>query len=202
MTERIYPSMKSTKKITAPLAALLLTALLMGCAGESALTTGSVAAPTASTTAETVKPTSTDGSAEPTKPLGDRTLGKLIEEIYANVSGVEFPTLVSRDVSLTDKESFKWVFGIEPPAQAVAAAASEPMIGSIPYTVALLQLEDGADPAAVAAAVKAGVDPRKWVCTSATTMETAHHGNVVFLIMDNDANRANALLKAFDAVMR
>lgn len=201
--------MKKFKKAAVSAAAILLAATLMGCAGETAGPDSSV--PTGATGSSAVgnessapaKTTGAPADTGPSKPLGERTLTDLIDEIYAGISGVEFPTVVSREISLAaaDKDMFRYIFGIDPPAGAVAAAASEPMIGSIPYTMALLQMEDGSDVAAVAASVKAGVDPNKWVCVWAEVVETACHGNVILLIMDNDEARAQAVLTAFDKVM-
>ena len=207
--------------LAAPVASILLATLLAGCANTSGATTasgsgasGSVSAssPEAGNPGQTTQTTQTDKDSSPSSAKTDGadpkpsqplvgTLTDLANRIYSDISGVQFPTLVSREISLTDKESFKWVFGIEPPAGAVAALASEPMAGSIPYTMALLQLEEGADMAAVAASIKAGVDPHKWICVWAETVETAYHGDVILLIMDKDVNRAKAVLDAFDKAM-
>lgn len=211
------------RRKSAAVAAILIAALLSGCAGNAGNSgntgntgnTGSGGPSGTSGTSEAISTTSasvttgnpppaTSGTgAKPSQPLGQRTLSELIDAIYSSASGVQFPTLMTHDVSLdaADADLFRYYYGIDQPDGTIAAAASEPMIGSIPYTLALLQVKEGADTAAIAAAIKSGVDPHKWICVWADVVETAHHGDVILLIMDKDADRAKAVLDAFDKVM-
>lgn len=164
-----------TTKLTAAIPALLLSAslLLSGCTDDPATTAGTTDAP------------------------ADVDLEALVDKIYGEISGIEFPSLINGAVDLSDQERFSYVYGIDAPASATSAVASEPMMSSIPYTMALLELNDTSDIASIANSIEKGVDPRKWICVTASTVKTVYKENVILLIMDGDANRAQAVIDAF-----
>ncbi len=194
-----------TAKLTASVTALLLTSslLLAGCTGDSVSTSGSVTSSTpASSSGTASEPSSKPGTSPIITVSADADLKTLADAIYGNTLGViKFPTLITDELDLSDQNRFRYIFGIDPPASATSALVSEPMIGSIPYTMALLKLDDSADIKSIASSIEEGVDPGKWICVVASTVKTAYRGNVILLIMDNDEGRANAVIECFYRAM-
>lgn len=59
----------------------------------------------------------------------------------------------------------------------------EPMMGSQAYSLVLVELEDGVNAEEIAEKMKAGINPRKWVCVEADELEVATYKNFAMLIM-------------------
>lgn len=179
------------KKLLALILALAL--FMAGCAAG----TGTETVPP--TTAETEPAT----TAAPEKvPLTD-SLETVIENIYAQHS-VEF-AVGTMPVDITDTEwSLKAYTGLESNELILEAAASEAMIGAIPYSLVLVRVKDAADAQTVAQQMKAGIDPRKWICVEADDLKAAGYCDVVMLVMvgSNYAESVTAqdMVDAFQAV--
>ena len=75
-------------------------------------------------------------------------------------------------------------------------------MGSIPFSLVMVRTAEGADPKAVAEAMKAGVDPRKWICVEADDVKVAGIGDVVMLIMVSTSGdlTAQSFVDAFQSV--
>ena len=63
------------------------------------------------------------------------------------------------------------------------AAVSEPMMGSIPFSLVVVRVNENADTKAVAEEMKNNIDTRKWICVEAGDLQVAGYGDVVMLIM-------------------
>lgn len=194
-----------TAKFTISVMAFLLTAslLLAGCADDSVSTSAlsSAFAPTSSNSSSTSDASAKPGTS-PTNPSSDVDLKTLADTIYSSLPEIKFPTLITDTLDPSDQNRFRYIFGIDPPTTVLSALASEPMIGSLPYTMALLKLDDTADIANIASSIERGVDPAKWICVTASTVKTAYQGNIILLIMDNDGGRANAVIEGFYRAMQ
>lgn len=91
-------------------------------------------------------------------------------------------------IDLTDtSEDGLWMVknytGLDSAEGVTEAAFFEPMMGSIPYSMVMVRTAEGADVAAVAAAMKNGIDTRKWICVEADDLQVVSFGDVVMLIM-------------------
>ena len=91
-------------------------------------------------------------------------------------------------VDLTDtSEDGLWAIksftGLENAEQISDLAVYEPMIGAIPFSLAMVRTTEGADVAAVAANMKNNIDQRKWICVMADDLQVVSYGDVVMLIM-------------------
>src|SRR5699024_10962252 len=73
--------------------------------------------------------------------------------------------------------------GLDSTEDITDAAVYESMIGSIAFSMVTVRVAEGADSKAVAEAMKAGIDPRKWICVSADDVMVAGYGDVVMFIM-------------------
>ena len=168
------------KKLISIVLALSLVLSLAACGGKKA--------------EETQPALSVEGTME-------ELLNKTIEERPVEFMGGVIP------VDLTDSsEDGLWAIksytGLEDAAQITEAAAFEPMMGSMAFSMVLVRLAEGADAKAVAEAMKAGIDTRKWICVEADDLKVAGFGDVVMLIMVNSDSgmTAQSFVDAFAKV--
>ena len=134
------------------------------------------------------------------------TMEELLNQVIAQ-RPVEFMGGVI-PIDLTDtSEDGAWAVksytGLEDAGKLTEAAAYEPMIGSIAFSMVMVRVAPGADAKAVAEGMKAGVDPRKWICVEADDLLVAGRGDVVMLIMVSSANEmtAQSFVDAFQKVV-
>ena len=114
----------------------------------------------------------------------EELLNKTIEQRPVEFMGGVIP------VDLTDSsEDGLWALksytGLDDAAKITEAAAFEPMMGSMAFSMVMVRTAEGADSKAVAEAMKSGIDPRKWICVEADDLKVAGFGDVVMLIMVN-----------------
>ena len=131
----------------------------------------------------------------------EELLNKTIEQRPVEFMGGVIP------IDLTDStEDGLWAIksytGLEDAAQITEAAAYEPMMGSMAFSMVMVRLTDGAGAKAVAEAMKAGIDTRKWICVEADDLKVAGFGDVVMLIMVNSDSgmTAQSFVDAFAKV--
>jgi hypothetical protein len=182
--------MKSiTQTLPILLAALLTASALLTLSACGTRDTAGDANPDTTTTANT---TTTVGGGENT-PTDERSLKEIYNGFMSKVEA-ELPSLVETPV---DKDNFEYYFGIKKSADVKSAFVSEPMMGAVPFGISMLRVKEGADAAAIAAQMKSGVDPRRWVCVTASYVEVAVKGDVILLVLDNDDARGAEIINAF-----
>ena len=173
------------KKFTA--IALVLTialSLLAGCGAEK----------TPATEAPAQEAVKVEGTME-------ELLNKVIEiqpvEFMGGVIGIDLT-----DTSEDGLWTIKAFTGLDNADLISEAAVFEPMMGSIPYSMVLVRAADAANAEAVADAMKAGIDQRKWICVEADDLLVTACGDVVMLIMVNSENgmTAQSFVDAFQTV--
>ena len=83
------------------------------------------------------------------------------------------------------------------------AAAFEPMMGSLPFSMVMVRVAEGTDAKTVAEAMKAGIDTRKWICVEADDLLVAGYGDMVMLIMVDSTSgmTAQSFVDAFKTVL-
>lgn len=178
------------KKITA--IALVLTmalSLFAGCGAEKA----------PETEAPTEAPTEAAVSVEGTM---EELLNKVVEQNPVEFMGGVMPV----DVADTSEDGLANLFnftGLQTPENITEAAVYEPMMGSIAFSMVMVRVAEGADAMAVAEAMKANINPRKWVCVEADDLMVAGYGDVVMLIMVSSQNgmTAQSFVDAFQTVV-
>ena len=131
----------------------------------------------------------------------EELLNKTIEQRPVEFMGGVIP------VDLTDSsEDGLWALksytGLDSAAQITEAAAFEPMMGSMAFSMVLVRTVEGADSKAVAESMKSGIDTRKWICVEADDLKVAGFGDVVMLIMLNSDSgmTAQSFVDAFAKV--
>ena len=173
------------KKFVAMMMALAMMFTLVACGGKNAQPSP----------APTTAPVATvEGTME-------ELLNKTIEQRPVEFMGGVIP------VDLTDSsEDGLWALksytGLDDAAKITEAAAFEPMMGSMAFSMVMVRTAEGADSKAVAEAMKSGIDPRKWICVEADDLKVAGFGDVVMLIMVNSDGgmTAQSFVDAFATV--
>lgn len=106
----------------------------------------------------------------------------IVDDIY-EAHPVEL-SVVTIPVDTTDTEwSLKSYTGLSSGEKIKEAVVSESMIGSIPYSMVLVRVNDAADARTVAEEMKAGIDTRKWICVTADDLLVSGYCDVVMLVM-------------------
>ena len=118
------------------------------------------------------------------------------------INPVEFMGM-SMPVDLADVDAVKYFTGLDTAESVKEAAVFEPMMGSLAFSMVAVQVAEGADVEAVAEAMKAGVDTRKWICVEANDLLTATANDVALLIMvdTNTGLTAQSFIDAFQTVV-
>ena len=118
------------------------------------------------------------------------------------IQPVEFMGM-SMPVDLTDADAVKYFTGLDIAEGVKEAAVFEPMIGSIAFSMVAVQVAEGTDAAAVAEAMKSGIDTRKWICVEANDLLVATSGDVALLVMvdSNNGLTAQSFVDAFQTVV-
>ena len=146
--------------------------------------------------------------AETTAPAAsvEGTMEELVNKIIDN-RPVEFSG-GSIVIDLADtSEDGQWIVksytGLEDASVLTDAAAYEPMMSSIAFSLVTVRVAPGADSKAVAESMKSGVDPRKWICVEADDLLVAGCGDVVMLIMVSTPGgmTAQSFVDAFQTVV-
>ena len=126
------------------------------------------------------------------KPFAEMSLEEMIWASYANI---ELPFTGEMEIDKNDADSVAFFLGTSD-VTFKRAVVSEAMISSIAHSVAVLELEDGADAAAVAATLKETAPVGKWVCVVPEKVGTAHRGNIVMMVMSAAADEILANFSA------
>ena len=102
-----------------------------------------------------------------------------IEKAYANVSAGE---IIIGEIIPENFEGYAFV----PFQEGIKAVSADPMIGSIPHSVVLIEAEEGVDLEAMAEEILANADTRKWICVEAEKADVAVKGNQLLFVMSDE----------------
>ena len=118
------------------------------------------------------------------------------------INPVEFMGM-SMPVDLTDADAVKYFTGLDNAESVLEAAVFESMMGSLAFSMVAVQVAEGVEAEAVAEAMKAGIDTRKWICVEANDLMIATSGNIALLVMvdSNNGLTAQSFVDAFQTVM-
>lgn len=130
------------------------------------------------------------------------TTSELIEKVYETTKP-EFGVM-TQEVDLTDSEAVKYMTGLDNADKISEVSVSEPMTGSQAYSLVMVRVKDAKDTKEVAEAMKAGINPAKWICVEADDIAVAGYGDVAMLIMVSsqfsDSITAAGVVDAFKTV--
>ncbi len=199
------------KKYFAILLVLALTiALAAGCGPADPGSTE----PQATTTAPQSEPTEPPAQGTTEAPTEDSTQGAdpeasplsaLIAQIY-EIHPV--PMMVGDIPSDMVQENFPFYSGLENADDLADIVVSEPFIGSIAYSLVVVQVKDAAKAHDVATQMKDNIVINKWQCVTADDLMVAGKGDIVILVMidsqfaeGDTPTSAQDIVDAFQQVM-
>ena len=124
----------------------------------------------------------------------------VIDKIYEKVP-VEF-MVGSMEVDIADADALKMFTGLSDASKLNGAVVSEAMIGSIPYSMVLVNVKSAADAQSIAEQMRDGIDQRKWICVTADDLSVAASDTVVMLVMigSDQGIASSSFVDAFAAV--
>lgn len=111
------------------------------------------------------------------------TLEEIADQIYANVTTIETAMGPAMEIDLADVDSANYYLGVASTDSIERAVFSEPMIGSIAYSMCLVTAKDGADVEALKNEILEGVNYRKWLCVAAEKIAVVNCGNTIMMVM-------------------
>lgn len=158
------------KFLSVVLAFAVLAAMLAACGNGETEETG------------TAQETASTGSAPIVEDSMETLLNKVIEERPVEFAGDVYVLDLS-DTSEHGLWALKSYTGLDNADGIADAAAYEPLMNAMAFSMVMVRLESGADSRIVAEAMKAGIDTRKWICVEADDLLVAGFGDVVMLIM-------------------
>ena len=126
----------------------------------------------------------TDDTTEITAAPYTGTLEELAAAIYEKhpIEAMMGPTT---QIDITSADNTGYYLGVTDASAIKEAVFSEPMIGSIPYSLCLVRVKEGADAAALQQSIFDGIDTRKWMCVEADNLVVASYADVILMVMTN-----------------
>ncbi len=121
------------------------------------------------------------------------TLEEIMTKVYAELPQEQIPMALT-NIEVTD-ENIEYYLGTKD-IDYKEALASESMVGSIPHSVVLVRLNEGADVDEAKKAIESSVNPRKWICVEAENVIVKSKGDLIILIMVSE--NADILEAGFD----
>lgn len=132
----------------------------------------------------------------------EELLNKIIEEQPVEFMGGVIPIDLT-DTSEDGLWAIQYYTGLENAGEITEAAAYEPMMGSIAFSMVTVRVSPEIGTKGVAEAMKTGIDTRKWICVEADDLLVAGYGDVVMLIMLDSTGgmTAQSFVDAFQKVV-
>ena len=126
-------------------------------------------------------------------------LENLMNKVYDGVTA-DLYNVETRSIDLSDSISVQSYTGLENGDDFEYAVVSEPLINAQPYSFILAKVRDGVNANNIANEMSEKVDPRKWICVSASKIYATSSGNIVFLVMSDD-EKASSVYESFKSVV-
>lgn len=107
--------------------------------------------------------------------------GALADLLPKVTQGAYDEEMMTMDNEITS-ELFNYYFSIDY-IEGCEALSRDAAINTIPYSMSLLRLPEGADFAQIEQDLKDNLNPRKWVCVEAEASQVARRGNLILVAM-------------------
>ncbi len=141
----------------------------------------------------------TTTSPEAVAPALTGTLEEIAASIYSNATKIEMMLGEPMEIDLADADAANYYLGVSSVDSIERAVFSEPMIGSIAYSMCLVTAKEGADVEALKNDILNGINYRKWMCVAAEKIVVANCGNTVMMVMGQE-EVADDVYNAFNIV--
>lgn len=109
------------------------------------------------------------------------TLTEIMARIYEGIAEDEKPSMMMETEVTVENE--QWYLGTDA-LDYKEALASESAIGSIPHSVVLIRMNEGANVEEAKALLKESVNPNKWICVGADEVIVESKGDLIIVILD------------------
>lgn len=123
----------------------------------------------------------------------------LIEKIYAG-DEENLPMFETRVIDVNDLETVTSYTGLSSASDVEYLLASEALISSIPYSLLVMRVKDGANVESIKTEVFENVDTRKWICVEASTLYATDYDNTVIFVM-SDSELTNMMKTKIDGIL-
>ena len=127
------------------------------------------------------------------------TLEEISSKILENTTKIEMMLGEPMAIDFSDVEVAKYYIGVDPTDKVEKAVFTEPMIGSIPFSMCLIEAKDGVDLEALKNEILESINLRKWVCVSAEKAIVSNCGNTILMVMTTE-EMADDVYNAFGIV--
>ncbi|MBQ8016155.1 MAG: hypothetical protein IJ264_08240 [Clostridia bacterium] len=127
------------------------------------------------------------------------TLEEISDSVYANATSIEMAMGPAIEIELADADSANYYLGVTSTDSIERAVFSEPMIGSIAYSMCLVKAKADADVEALKAEILEGVNYRKWICVAAEKIAVVNCGSTIMMVMSTE-EIVDDVCNAFSAV--
>ena len=127
------------------------------------------------------------------------TLEEISSKILENTTKIEMMLGEPMAIDFSDVEVAKYYIGVDPTDKVEKAVFTEPMIGSIPFSMCLIEAKDGVDLEALKNEILDSINLRKWVCVSAEKAIVSNCGNTILMVMTTE-EMADDVYNAFGIV--
>lgn len=111
------------------------------------------------------------------------TLEEIAANVYSNATKIEMMLGDPMEIDLADVDAANYYLGVSSTDSITRAVFSEPMIGSIPYSMCLVTAKEGADVEALKNEILEGVNYRKWMCVAAEKVLVTNCGSTIMMVM-------------------
>ena len=126
---------------------------------------------------------------------------KVAEDVYAKIDMNEMPMLDTQVMDLSDAEFVKMYTGLSDASKVEFAVLSQPMMGSMAYSMLLVKVKEGQDVDAIKKEMVDNIDVRRWICVAAEKVFATNHSDLICLVMA-DETRATNVYNAFKEVVQ
>ena len=127
------------------------------------------------------------------------TLEEIASKVLEKTTKIEMMLMDPTEIDLADVDAANYYLGVASTDAIERAVFSEPMIGSIAYSMCLVTAKAGADVEALKNEILEGVNYRKWMCVAAEKVLVTNCGNTIMMIMAAE-NIVDDVYNAFNIV--
>lgn len=141
------------------------------------------------------------GAQEETKtaPVFGEDLNTILEGMYEKIEKEETREFVKNfGTGEINAENAAYYLGSEE-VDFKEAIYAEPMISSIAFSICLVRMNEGVDMDIQKKLIEDNVDPRKWICVEAESVQIESISDVLLLVMADQAY-ADEVVQAFQAL--
>lgn len=123
-------------------------------------------------------------------------LTKLISEVHEKTL-TELPALDTMEIDIEDEYQFSRFTGLKSNENVEAVVVTMPMINAQAYEAAAIKVKDGANVEDLKQEILDNIDMSMWVCVSAEKLYVTNYGNVIFLVMGQEADWYDSVFNSF-----